>query len=178
MTFSSKQLFLASTAVPAPSLTSDTGGRPLRAVAFGGSASFLTRRQRASDRGGNTLAAATVIGAPGKSRIVNTVSRSDADFFRVSVSVPFNVRLNLKNRSNAAIVGSLLDSQGQVLSLGGTPQTTAVAPDRRLNTFYSSIQPGTYFVRLTTRSRSAAQYELKLNIVDPAAPASDCGCGS
>jgi|GEM_PF-6427476 hypothetical protein len=137
----------------------------------------LLRRQRASDKGGNTVAAATLIPTPGKKRIVDTVSRRDVDIFKLVITTPSNVRFNVKNRSDAALVGSILDSQGQVLSYEGTPLTGTIQPDRRINNLYSNIQPGTYYVRVATRSRESEQYELKLTVVDPAAPV-DCGCGS
>ncbi len=142
---------------------------------------FMARRQRASDQGGNTLATATVIPTPGKKRIVDTTRRNDVDLFKLVLTTTSNVRLNLSNQSSASMVGSVLDSQGQVLSYQGSPQTLTIAPARRINSrinnFYSNIQPGTYFIEVRTRSRAAAQYELKLNVVDPAAPV-DCGCGS
>lgn len=161
----------AQAAVPVSNLTSS-----LTSDAIGRSNS-LFRQARASDQGGNTLAAATVIPTPGRKRIVDTASRRDVDLFRLDITNPVTVRLNLRNRSTATVVANVLNSQGQIFSDQGVSLTATVPANGRGTRVFSNVQPGTYYLQISARSRAASQYELKLSVVDPSVPI-DCGCGT
>lgn len=136
-----------------------------------------TRRQGASDQGGNTLAAAKLIPTPGKKRIVDTVRRNDFDFFKLEITAPSNITFQVRNRSDVRLTASILDSRGQVVSYEGRAQTGTIAGGDPISNVYRGVQPGTYYLRFRTVSRQAVEYELKLKVIDPTAPV-DCGCGS
>ncbi|WP_088891356.1 PPC domain-containing protein [Leptolyngbya ohadii] len=177
VTFSNSRLSLPqSPAVPAFAAESNRTSDSIDRIG-----SVFVRRQRAADQGGNSLAnAAILIQNRGKKQISDRVNRRDVDFYRVDLTTAANIKLNFSNRSNATIVGRLLDGQGQSLFYQGQQQTISFAPDLNFSKTLRNIEPGIYYIQVSTRSRANAQYRLTLNVSDAAARPStpDCGCGS
>ena len=163
----SRSVLPSSNFAPAESLT------PLPPTQF---SSGIGRRLRATDRGGNTLAAATAIG---DRPIRDTVSKQDSDFFKLTLSGGSNdVRLNFQNRSSAVISGSLLDGQGRVLSYNGSKQTVNFQSSQQIRLLYEGIAPGTYYLRVQTKALGSNAYKVSLTgdvpFIPPLPP---CGCG-
>jgi hypothetical protein len=130
-----------------------------------------TGRTRSGDRGGNSFQTATSLGVlSGENKLNDTVSRSDPDFFVVTLNETRNIKLQFTNTSNSRISGAVFTAGGQLLTQG-----TAKANKSGVLRF-NSAPPGTYVLRVTSNSRKASEYRLTYVARLPES-AIDCGCG-
>ena len=174
MFFSSRSTHFSSRAQASQSAVAGETTSPLSR-----SLPLLSNRLRAADLGGNSIASATSAGTfPGKAVIRDTVSRKDPDIFKVAFTGNGNVRLTFQNFSQSTLVGSIMDSRGQVLRYKGNLQTANIAAGKSLKTFYQNIPAGTYYLRLQNQNQQPGKYKLAVGVVDPSIIAPDCGCGS
>jgi hypothetical protein len=133
---------------------------------------------RSSDRAGNTQAAATSLGSfPGSYNLRDSVSRQDADFYSFTFSAVSNVRIQLANSSRQdSLSRAVLFESGKVLTSKRKPQTGSLKPRQAIDNTYRQILPGTYLLKIQSRSPGETQYKLSISI--STAPPEDCGCGS
>ena len=136
------------------------------------------RLSRSSDRAGNTQTAATSLGVfPGARSLRDSVSRQDADFYSFTFDATSNVRIQLSNSSRQdSLSRAVLLENGKVLTSKRKPQTSSLKPREAIDNTYRSILPGTYLLKIQSRSPGETQYKLSISI--STAPPEDCGCGS
>lgn len=148
-----------------------------RQFAKASSLQFSLRQSRASDPG-DTLSTARSLGIfPGKRRIKETVGKKDRDLYQFSVNDLTDLRITLKNRSNANLFGEILDSEGQVFTFKGDKLSVKVKPGKALGNFYEELPSGVYFLRIRSRGSGKNTYQLKLSASNTF-PSLDCGCGT
>ena len=153
---------------------------PLTQSSLGGSGSKTKtsfRLSRAIDRAGNTQATATSLGVfPGALSLRDSVSRQDADFYSFTFDAASNVRIKLSNTSRQdSLSRAVLLESGKVFTSKRKPQTSNLKPREAIDNTYRSILPGTYLLKIQSRSPGETQYKLSISI--STAPPEDCGCG-
>ena len=132
---------------------------------------------RSSDQGGNTLATPTSLSAfPGTYSLRDSVSRQDADFYSFTFNEVSNVRIQLSNSSRQnSLSRTVLFVDGKVFTSKRKPQTGSLKPHQAIDDTYRQILPGTYLLKIQSRSPGETQYKLSISI--STAPPEDCGCG-
>jgi hypothetical protein len=134
------------------------------------------RLARSSDRAGNTQAAATSLGTfPGARSLQDSVSAQDADFYSFTFDAVSNVRIQLVNSSRQDSLSRTVLVDGKVFTSKRTKQTGSLKPREAIDNTYRRILPGTYFLKIQSRSPGKTQYKLSISI--STAPPEDCGCG-
>ncbi|MBD3884148.1 hypothetical protein IFO70_20585 [Phormidium tenue FACHB-886] len=132
---------------------------------------------RARDQAGNSRPAATPLGTfPGSRSLRDSVSSQDVDFYSFTLSTVSNVRIQLSNQSREnALSRTVLFEDGKVLTSKRQRQTGSLKPREAIDNTYRRIRPGTYFVKLLSRSSGETQYRLSITVND-ARVEPDCGC--
>lgn len=155
-----------------------TPGSALQSLISPSSVRRATVRQgRASSDPGNTLATATPWGiSSGKRTIQDTVRRQDTDIFKLVFDDLTDVKLTFNNRSQANLAGSLLNSQGQPLSLKKNQQFGKVGSQATFQHTFEQLPAGTYFLRVQGRSNGKQVYKLTLALSSSFPPFPPCGC--
>ncbi|WP_416669704.1 hypothetical protein [Egbenema bharatensis] len=137
----------------------------------------LTRSAQPLRAIGRTLGTARLLGLfPGRRTVRANVGRQNANFFRFTLNELSNLRLTFRNRSQASIVGSLLNEQGQLVSLGRNRLSERVRSGETLKRAYQGLPSGTYYLRLNSRAQGRNAYQLTLAVANTR-PNLPCGCG-
>lgn len=140
----------------------------------------MTRRFRAQDRGGNTLALATELSPIlGTRTIQDNTGRGDRDLYKIVFDAPSRVRMTFQNLSDAPMAGTILNAQGQIVFNAGQRLTGKAKPEKTKSLLFDNIPPGTYYFRMSSPNRGTHRYRLNLVITQPASnPGLPCGCES
>lgn len=170
----------------APSLLRQSGGFSSAALpteqnflAAGATFNQAGKKARASSDPGGTLATARSLGSfPGKRSMRNTVGRQDKDFYQIVLSDVSDLRLTLSNRSAATVSGSLLNSQGQVLSAATNSKMKRVSAKKEAKGIYRELAAGTYYLRVQSQQDGQHSYRLSLSAANTFPDFPDCGCDS
>ena len=147
--------------------------------AFGHQASSHDRRQGRSslDAAGDTKATATALGIfPSTRTVRESVSRSDSDFYSFTIDAVSNVKVSFLNRSPEPIYKAVLNENGSFYVSQRKPQSGNIAPREETLSTYRRLRPGTYYIKLQSRTAVASSYKLSVAITTTP-PEVDCGCG-
>ncbi|MBF2073763.1 MAG: hypothetical protein IGS50_08370 [Synechococcales cyanobacterium C42_A2020_086] len=129
----------------------------------------------------NSLATATVLPVvpPNLRRTIrDQVGRGDrVDYFKLTLTRQGNIDITLRNRSQAPLVGSLLDATGQILSYRGSRQSTSVKAGNQITRAYKGLSAGVYYMRVHSNAEGNNRYELTLALRTAPSPL-PCGCGT
>ncbi len=140
----------------------------------------MTRRFRSQDRGGNTLASATILSPlPGLRTIRDKTGRNDRDIYKLVFDTPSKVRMTFQNLSNATVVGTILNEQGQIIINAGQRLTGKAKPEKTKSLLFDNIPAGTYYFRLSSPANGTHRYKLNLVLTQSrTTPGLPCGCGN
>ena len=133
---------------------------------------------RSIDQAGNTQTTATSLGIfPGVRSLRDSVSRQDADFYSFTFDAASNVRIQLFNSSRKdSLSRTVLLASGTVYTSKRQQQTGSLKPREAIDDTYRAILPGTYLLKIQSRSPGETQYKLSISV--STVPPEDCGCGS
>ncbi|MBD2461141.1 hypothetical protein H6G89_08805 [Oscillatoria sp. FACHB-1407] len=83
----------------------------------------------------------------------DSVGRNDPDFFRFQLTDNSTVAVWWANSSSTPMIGAIVNRYGQVVRQQGFPLSRRILPGRTASFFANDIQPGVYYVRITSAGR-------------------------
>ncbi|NJR64654.1 MAG: hypothetical protein HC772_03915 [Leptolyngbyaceae cyanobacterium CRU_2_3] len=148
-----------------------------RGLASNGLTKPPSQRRASADLAGNTKKTALILPTTSAQTFRDGVSRNDSDFYSFTIDTSSNVQVSFLNQSKVnSIVKTVLNGNGSVFVSASQKQIENVQPRQDAIALYRRLTPGTYYVRLKSRSASESKYKLSVSIT-PAPPVVDCGCG-